>query len=517
MNKKMNTLEKVKGFMNSLSFPVFGCSLVVGLSGGSDSTALLLILKELSSEYDWKLTAVHVDHGIRPAADRLRDLEFCRNLSEELKIPFFSFTEDIPAYAKERHLSLETAGRIRRYELLESVRLEQKADMIVTAHHLDDQEETILLHLFRGSGLKGLCGMEPYDPQRKLLRPLLEIRKKELEEFLACRGQSYVTDETNFETDAVRNRIRHQVLPAIRDALPEYSGGNAAKNVRLFREMEQEYTERAENWIHAHLVKKVPGELIISLWEEGEAEPSLPLRTYIVRECIRSVSGSLTDVGEVHLSAIRDLMEGGTGRKQIWPGRGEAVRSYNTLIFYQRESFDPEGTGAKDLDRENADLGTEDQENGNRDKKDCRNADHGNTESLSVRLREADEKEKEVFLADPVSFSQNTCFQYVDYDKIVGSLWIRTRLPGDVFATSGDGRRKKLQDVLVDLKVPAAEREKLLLVGLGNHEVVWIPGRRLSPLYFVRPETVRIGRLEIFDPGKEQHEGSELYDQMYDQ
>lgn len=490
MNKKTETLEKVKCLLKDVDIPLQGASLVLGLSGGSDSVALLLILKDLSAEYGWTLTAVHVDHGIRPAESRRRDLEFCRDLCKRLGISFCSFSEEIPALSQKEHLSLEEAGRIRRYERFEEVRRERNADLIVTAHHLDDQEETILLHLLRGCGLKGLCGMEPYDPERKLLRPLLEIRKKELEDYLELSGQDHVTDETNFEEDAVRNRIRHQVLPTLREAVPEYSGGNLAGNAHRFREMELDYTERARSWVEGHLIRQEEGELVLSLWRKDEEPPALPLRIYIVRECIRRVSGSFDNVGEVHLSAIRALMEGGTGKKQLWPGGGVAIRSYDTMIFRWTAKDGPEK--GKDKDKENEIVKEKDSSGPSK-------------ELIGVRLREADPKEKEDFWADPASFSQNTCFQYIDYDKMIGSLWIRTRRPGDVFATGRDGGRKKLQDVLVDLKVPAEEREKLLLVGTGEHEVIWIPGLRLSPFYFVRPETERIGRLEIFDSGKEQH------------
>ena len=463
MNRSGNTLEMVKWCLEESGLSLEGVSLILGLSGGSDSVALLLILKDLSAEYGFHITAVHVDHGIRPEASRLRDLSFCKELCERLGVPFVSFTEPVPEQAKEQHLTLEEAGRLIRYKRFEELREKLGADYIVTAHHLDDQEETILLHLLRGCGLKGLCGMEVYDPARKLLRPLLSLRKEELEAYLTEKGQSFVTDETNLEDEAVRNRIRHQVIPAIRQAVPEYSGKSLAGSAGIFREMEQDYTDRAQRWIRGHLSKEEDGKMTLRLWEPSEEAPSLPLRSYIIRECIRMVSGSAVNVGEVHLAAIRELMEGGTGRMQIWPGGGRVIRSYGELIFLAE------------------------------DPKEGKQVDGG----LTVALQEVTGAEAEAFRADPAHFSQNTCFQYVDCDRIIGRLWIRTRRPGDVFATGKDGKRKKLQDVLVDLKVPAHEREELLLVGLEEHEVIWIVGRRLSPYYFVRPETVHMGRLEI--------------------
>ena len=334
--------------------------------------------------------------------------------------------------------------------------------------------------------------MEPYDAERKLLRPLLGLRKAELEAYLAERGQPFVVDETNYEDGALRNRIRHRVLPAISAAIPEYSGGNLAANTGLFREMEQDFTDRAAAWIESHLVKEEAGELVIRLWDSSEEKPSPALRSYLVRECIRRVSGTTENLGEIHFSQIRDLMEKETGKMQPWPGGGRAIRGYDTLIFRS-------GVSEEASEREDSSEGlSEGGEKGSLKNKD------GEDLHRRVILREVSQEERDIFLANPGCFSQNTCFQYVDYDRIFGSLWIRNRRTGDVFATGKDGNRKKLKGVLMDLKVPAEERDGLFLVGCGENEVIWIVGKRLSPYYFVRPDTKRVGRLEIIEAtGKE--------------
>ncbi|MCR4759312.1 MAG: tRNA lysidine(34) synthetase TilS [Oscillospiraceae bacterium] len=181
----------------------------VAFSGGADSTALLLCLHELQEQLQLDLRAVHVHHGIR-GEEADRDAAFCAALCEKYGIPFQLVHVDVPAFAAEQKLSLETAARRLRYEALESAAPE---GVIATAHHAGDNAETVLFHLIRGSGMKGLRGILPHNG--RICRPLLSADKSEILSFLLARGQGYVEDSTNAENDSSRNRIRHSIMPLL--------------------------------------------------------------------------------------------------------------------------------------------------------------------------------------------------------------------------------------------------------------------------------------------------------------
>lgn len=191
--------------------------IAVALSGGADSVALLAMLADSG-----RVTAVHVHHGIR-GAEADRDERFCRETAAALGVPFVALHVDAPALAKEKKISLETAAREARYLVLTEYLAANGIPLLVTAHHADDQLETVLQHLLRGSGLAGLCGIPACRALAKgifVARPLLQVTRDELREYLAARGLSFVTDSTNEEECCTRNYLRLSVLPALAERYP---------------------------------------------------------------------------------------------------------------------------------------------------------------------------------------------------------------------------------------------------------------------------------------------------------
>ncbi len=191
-----------------------GDTVTVALSGGADSVALLLVLQQLQTELGFALQAVHIHHGIR-GAEADRDAAFCQTLCGQRQIPFQCICVDVPAYAASHKLSAETAARVLRYAALEQA---APHGLIATAHHGDDQAETLLLHLTRGCGLKGLCGIPP--KRGRIIRPLLTVTRDDILAFLAEQQQAYVTDSTNLTDTARRNLLRHEVVPLLRQQNP---------------------------------------------------------------------------------------------------------------------------------------------------------------------------------------------------------------------------------------------------------------------------------------------------------
>ena len=189
-----------------------GESVCCALSGGADSVALLLSLRKLSDEPGISLyiSAVHINHLLR-GEESTRDEDFCRSLCERLGIPLKIFRRDAAEFSRSLGMSVETGARKLRYEIFEEILETDFADKIATAHNLNDNAETVLFRLARGTGLKGLTGIPPV--RGKIIRPLITCSREEIEAFLASEGQDFVTDSTNLSDDYARNRIRHRIMP----------------------------------------------------------------------------------------------------------------------------------------------------------------------------------------------------------------------------------------------------------------------------------------------------------------
>ena len=213
----MEKLEsKVKSAIDKYGLINKNERVLVGLSGGADSVALLHVLLKIAPERGFELCAAHLNHGIR-GAEAYHDQRFVEELCGQLGVPLVCEQLDIPGIARAEGKTLEQAAREKRYEFFHRAAGELGADKIAVAHHMDDQAESIMLHLIRGSGLKGLMGMEP--AYGNIIRPLLRARRREIEEYAADNGLSYCTDSTNLERDASRNRIRLDLIPYIQENL----------------------------------------------------------------------------------------------------------------------------------------------------------------------------------------------------------------------------------------------------------------------------------------------------------
>lgn len=220
----MSTLLEQKALLALRQYSLFtqGDRIAVGVSGGADSVALLRFLAVLREEYRWELIVCHIHHGLR-GAEADRDEQFVRELAGQLGLPYAVRHIDAAALALENHLSVEEAGRDARYAFFAETAGE--GGRIATAHTLDDTIETVLMNLIRGTGLHGLCGIPRI--RGNIVRPLLDVTRAEVEEYLALLGQPYCTDSTNLSDDYTRNRVRHDILPRLRELNPNFTGAMA--------------------------------------------------------------------------------------------------------------------------------------------------------------------------------------------------------------------------------------------------------------------------------------------------
>ena len=230
-----------------------GDGVLVGLSGGADSVGLLLVLWKLRETFQISLRALHVHHGLR-GAEADRDAAFSRMLCERLEIPFYEFRIDAAKEALDRKCSIEEAGRLARYRLYEETARAWEEEIrrvhIATAHHADDNAETVLFNLFRGSGLTGLSGIAPV--RGRIIRPLLWAQRSEIQAWLRQQGQDWVEDSTNQESEYSRNWLRNELLPAVKERLNAQAVRHIDQASRRIRQADAYLEEVAEEWLQKH-------------------------------------------------------------------------------------------------------------------------------------------------------------------------------------------------------------------------------------------------------------------------
>ena len=223
-------MDRVRSFASVHELFVYGGKYIVALSGGADSVSLLFVLKHLEHELGIDVEAAHCNFHLR-GAESVRDEEFCKQLCERLSVPLHLIHFDTQAYADLHRVSIEMAARDLRYGYFENLRRDIEAQDICVAHHRDDSVETVLLNLVRGTGLRGLRGIQPRNGN--IIRPLLSLSREDIVQYLGALGESYVIDSTNLHNDVKRNKIRLDVMPLLRELNPSVSQSIFESSLRV--------------------------------------------------------------------------------------------------------------------------------------------------------------------------------------------------------------------------------------------------------------------------------------------
>lgn len=448
-----------------------GDMIVVAVSGGVDSTVLLHIMKEIAAdkELGLRLICAHLHHGLRgDEADR--DAKFVRELAGRLGIPFDLGHADVRAYMKETGKSLELAAREKRYEYLHQVAERFGASSIALAHHADDQAETVLMRLLRGSGPSGLSGMRPKRREKnvELIRPLLRIYKTDL--LRACResGLSFVEDSSNLDTELTRNSVRLDVLPF----LGQYNGQLAESLNRLaeLSAAEDDYLQVEASKAFADLVRTEDGG-ILSLSAPLFAVLHVALQRRLIKLILNYLPLSTEDGDFVKVEAIR------RGAIQDQPttwsldlGCGvKCVREYGAIRFIPpaAESRIPHYTYLVEQFPAVVPI-------------------KGTGQSLRMaRLGSG----REGVLAKAEGNNDEAKF---DADELVYPLTVRSRLPGDTMKVLGLNGSKKVKDIFIDAKIPPSLRSRIPIVTDAAGRILWIPGVRRSAVAAVNPRTTSV-------------------------
>ncbi|MBR5968163.1 MAG: tRNA lysidine(34) synthetase TilS [Lachnospiraceae bacterium] len=463
-----------------------GDGAAVGVSGGADSMCLLNILFSLKDRFGLKLIAVHVNHGIRGASADA-DEHFVEAFCREKGIEFRAFHADIPKLAKEKGLTEEEAGRQFRYECFANVCAEEDLKCIAVAHNRDDNAETVLFNIARGSGISGLRGIAPVRAfgEYTIIRPLLDCSRAEIEEYLADKGIAFRTDETNLTEEYSRNRIRNTVIPILKESINSEAAAHIAGAAKRAAELEDflacEAKKRVEELKAAgkYTEKTDEGRIVRIGIDTGALEAMHPaLRSVILRGAMGALAGKLKDIEEIHVRAAEGLIANQVGRSLDLPYGITARRDYGSIVLETVKK--PENTA---FSYKVTEIGSEPCEvllpDGKR---------------LILRLIPCEKN---------LNIPGNDYTKFFDYDKIKGSIAVRTRCEGDhllVKAGAGSGKlcSKSLKTWFIDNKIPGPDRDGMILLAEGSH-VLWIAGRRRDDSCYVTDDTQRILVAELKD------------------
>ena len=452
MQKAFQTIEKYHMIQP-------GDRVLAGVSGGADSVCLLFTLLEYRKKVNFDIKAVHVEHGIRGEESR-QDAAYVEALCQKLDVKYECVPVDIPAMAAAEKLSTEEAGRLARYQIFEEISKSWNADKIAVAHNQNDQAETILWNLARGSGLDGAAGIRPV--RDRIIRPLLECSRTEIEAYLKQKDILWREDRTNQELDYTRNVIRNCLLPEITEKI----NAGAISHLAQFGTEMQQTRDFLQNLVEEsceQMAEIQPGYAVLDINKMKKEKAFLQER--IIRFCLKEAGCGLKDIQRTHIQAVRELLEKQSGRQIQLPGGWLVRRTFDQLVIEQ-------------------DAGK-----------------NGEIQQQKILLKIPGETQTpwgtfttKIIFNENQSIPQKKYTKWLSYDKITTGICLRTRQSGDFLIVNRQGGHKKLKSYFTDEKIPAEKRNQIPLLTV-EQEVIWITGYRISEGYKVEKNTKEI--LEI--------------------
>lgn len=441
-----------------------GDRVIAAVSGGPDSVCLLDLLFALRGDLGIELVVAHLDHGLRPESDEA-ETRLVGSLADDYGLPYE--TEKAGGAVKEGGGSPEQKARDVRYAFLRKVKQKWSARVIAVGHTLDDQAETVLIRLLRGSGPAGLGGMSPV-LNSGVIRPLIEIRRSEIEAYLDHQGLPFAIDRSNFDVSYLRNSIRWELLPQLKKYQPrivEILG----KTAEIMRADEAWIQKVSKAWLERESATTADGDIGLPLGS-FRALPE-PIKNRVIRESLQMKAGTLYRISRRHIDAIRRLT-------LVQRPQGQLHLPYNVVV---RRVYDRLLIGAE--------------------------RDKGNTDfsyvlpgpgAYAVPAIGGSVLVEETTNAAVPSPASDSWTGFFDRDRLGYPLIIRAPRKGDRFIPLGMSGHKKVKDLFIDLKIPSEKRGKIPILTYEG-ELVWVCGVRLDDRFKVRPETGRVLKITFKD------------------
>lgn len=462
-------IKEIKKTLRRYNMIQKGDLVVVGVSGGPDSVCLLSVLNEIKHDFNMELITAHFNHGLRPFEDDA-ETRFVESLSVSLDLPFV--TEKAIPHLWEGKGPLEERARHARYCFFEKVRHSHVAQKIAVGHTLNDQAETVLMRLLRGSGTSGLAGIPPCR-DNQIIRPLIAVPRSDVMAYLKKRGLQYMTDSSNAETRFLRNRIRLGLLPELEKIQPRIVE-RLGQTAEMMKRDDEWLESESEKWVEANSEISQNQEVSFPLSLFKQLPEGMKFRT--IRRAVKIIAGTLRRISLRHIEAVNLLAEGAKSQSQVDLPHGVVVkRVYGRMVFQKGQgrggkvfSYLLDGPGQYEL------------------------AEIGSTLSL-----------EEIEAKNLPNRYESKWIAFLNADQITYPLTIRNFRAGDRFIPLGMSGHRKVKDFFIDLKVPREERARTPLL-THQGEVLWVCGFRIDNRFRVTADTKKVLKVTIFsdqEPG----------------
>ncbi|AFH50107.1 Putative cell cycle control ATPase [Ignavibacterium album JCM 16511] len=451
-----STEQKVIRFIQTHSLINYGDKILIALSGGPDSVFLLHFLKKFSPKFGIELAAFHLNHSLRKSADK--EQKFCKQLCEELSIPFHSSKADVKSYAKKNKISVEEAGRIIRYNLLNDCAEKNYYTKITTAHNADDNAETVLLNISKGTGIKGIAGIPVF--RENIIRPILCLSKSEIISYLKEKKIKYVIDESNLSEKYERNFLRLKIIPQLEEKInPAFVNSVLSTSINLQSFIN--YFEKNLSELKKKYSEEVNGKLKIkiSLFKNEEKFFQSGLVINLLSEKF-NLKSEQKDVEKI-ISLIKKKV----GTTETLKKKIKAIRERDYIVVFVERSHNEKPIIIRVGESKKVNFHT-------------------------VSISKVD--------ASDVKLTPDKNIEYVDADLTGDNFLIRKWKPGDKFNPIGMKGTKKISDYLNDIKTEAIEKKNQLVLTSKN-KIVWVIGKRLDNRFKITTETKNIYKFELIN------------------
>ncbi len=445
-------INKVRGTIDKYNMLKKGNSVLVAVSGGPDSVCALEILNELKDEYGLTLHVAHLNHKFRKEADK--EAEFVRKLAEEKGIASTIEAIDVKEYCIKKGLSKQEGAREIRYDFLKKAADKIGAVKIVTGHTADDQAETFLMRLIRGSGASGLSAIPPV--RGRIIRPLIEIKKTEAIGFLKENNIRYVKDPTNIRPVYLRNKIRLELLPLLVKRFNPNIASTLCREADILREDEAFLNGIADTIFKEMVTAYEKDSITLNYLRFNRLHPAIKKR--VVRRAVAELTGGLKKISYEHIISAIDAIKN-TGKGVDLPDDIRIERDYNSLKVCVEKA---ESGGIQEAVQIEVPGKTE-------------------VPYFNIKI--------EAIINNRVVVSEKADTGLFDLDRVTLPLFIRSRKNSDYFYPAGMKGRKKLKEYLIDHKIPRTEREKIPILLDKNNAILWVMGLRMDERFRAKEDT----------------------------
>lgn len=435
------TDQKILNFINEESLLSNGDTVLVALSGGADSVFLLSFLLKYKKRFKLKLSAFHLNHNLR-GIEATDDENFCRNFCKKNKIEYFSASKNVKAFAKKNKISVEEAGREIRYKELKRIARKNGFNKIVTAHNANDNSETVLLNLVKGTGIKGVSGIPV--KRGNIIRPILVVSKDEIIAYLKKKKIPFRTDSSNLSSEYERNFLRNEIIPLLKDKLNVQLDSTLLKSSKVFRNISEVLDKQIDSLI-LNSTKFKKKQLLI------DTDKLLKIDENLIGSFFKKIIPAHfpIDLSNENIKALISLIIKQKGRRVNLPNGLTAYRESSKILISKTVK-----------------------------------SEIGEIEILAGKKKKVDSGELSIkkILPNGVKKNKNKLIEYISGDRIKGKFILRTWRDGDRFHPLGMKGSKKISDFLTEQRVLShKKKEQLVLTNSGK--IVWVVGLRIDDMF----------------------------------